>query len=186
MSRKMLWRWRRNPLRRRSDRAEAWLGVATVVVLAVGAPAAGAATGAGVSSALLRSAEGVSPATAVLEESLPVPDGGGPGGARYLAEVRWTGPDGEARSGEAWVGAGAEPGGSVPVWVDADGELRDPPLTPAAAYTAGALLGGSAAAGVCLVALGVRGGACARLDAGRARRWEREWARVAPQWSPRA
>ncbi|MGW3728091.1 Rv1733c family protein, partial [Streptomyces sp. NPDC000851] len=36
------WRWRRNPLRRRSDVVEAWTALAVAVLLLLGAPLAGA------------------------------------------------------------------------------------------------------------------------------------------------
>jgi hypothetical protein len=39
------WRWRRNPLRRRSDVVEAWTALAVAVLLLVGAPLAGALAG---------------------------------------------------------------------------------------------------------------------------------------------
>ncbi|GAA4079707.1 hypothetical protein [Streptomyces shaanxiensis] len=37
-SRALLWRWRRNALKRRSDVVEAWLGVAAVAMLLLSAP----------------------------------------------------------------------------------------------------------------------------------------------------
>src|SRR5690606_29315652 len=36
-----LWRWRGNPLCRRSDRQEAWLSLCAALLIAVGAPLAG-------------------------------------------------------------------------------------------------------------------------------------------------
>lgn len=39
-----LWRWRRNPLKRRSDIAEAWAALPVLLVLLIAAPTAGLAT----------------------------------------------------------------------------------------------------------------------------------------------
>ncbi|MER7187064.1 3-deoxy-7-phosphoheptulonate synthase, partial [Streptomyces hyaluromycini] len=39
------WRWRQNPLRRKSDVVEAWIALAVAVLLGVAAPLAGALTG---------------------------------------------------------------------------------------------------------------------------------------------
>ncbi|MEU1129076.1 hypothetical protein ABZ383_04310, partial [Streptomyces sp. NPDC005900] len=36
-----LWRWRHNPLRRRTDLAEAWLALAALVLIVVAAPLVG-------------------------------------------------------------------------------------------------------------------------------------------------
>ena len=40
-----LWRWRRNPLRRTTDLAEAWLAFAALLLVLVGAPVVGVVVG---------------------------------------------------------------------------------------------------------------------------------------------
>ncbi|WP_326595770.1 Rv1733c family protein [Streptomyces sp. NBC_01803] len=178
-----LWRWRRNPLRRRCDVAEAWIGLLTGVVMAVGAPVAGAAALTGGTEAMLDDAREARRATAVVAAAYEAvtPSGVGP-----LGTVRWTEPDGTVGTGMTRLAPGAEPGTRMTVWLDEGGALRGAPPSPAVARTSGVLLGAGAAGGVCLLALGVRGGARGRLDAGRAARWEREWAKIAPRWSGHA
>lgn len=51
-------RWRRNPLRRGTEVAEAWTGVATAVLIAVGGPAAGATTAVAVEHDALHQSQG--------------------------------------------------------------------------------------------------------------------------------
>ncbi|MGK5531728.1 Rv1733c family protein [Streptomyces sp. URMC 129] len=178
-----LWRWRRNPLRRRCDVAEAWVGLAAGVLMVVGAPAAGAAALTGSAEAMLREAREARRTTAVVTD---VHDTVTVSGVGPLGTVRWTSADGTPRTGMTRLPPGVTAGARVTVWLDGDGAPRGAPPSPAAAWAAGALLGTGVAGGVCLLALGARGGARSRLDARRSARWEREWAEIAPRWSRRA
>jgi hypothetical protein len=92
------------------------------------------------------------------------------------------GRDGTEHTGPISVRRPAAAGSAVQVWVDADGQSVDEPAQPLGAVLAGA----GAAAGVLTA-----GGALVYLlwSAVRAltgavndRRWEREWARVEPEW----
>ncbi|WP_326600319.1 Rv1733c family protein [Streptomyces sp. NBC_01803] len=189
-----LWRWRRNPLRRRSDIAEAWLGLATGLVIAVGAPLAGAATTIGTAHVMLAPGADLNETAALVTGSADEAGGAGadadtvgyPAHGREVVTVDWTTPNGTTGTGSAWADADAEPGDRVTVWLDDTGGLREPPVATTTAWAAGVLLGASAAAGFCLMAVATRAGLQNRLDTRRTAAWERAWAEVAPGWSQHA
>lgn len=101
-------------------------------------------------------------------------------GSRVLA--RWQSPDGDRRTGRVAAADGLDKGSTVRVWVDRNGRLSGPPATQrqaAAAGTSVAVAGWLVAA--CVLVLFH---ACLRrlLNRCRSRAWEREWARVEPEW----
>ncbi|MYW43591.1 hypothetical protein GT346_09660, partial [Streptomyces sp. SID161] len=53
---KGLWRWRRNPLRRTTDLAEAWVALVALLLITVAAPVIGCLVGASTGASLQRSA----------------------------------------------------------------------------------------------------------------------------------
>lgn len=187
------WRWRRNPLRRRSDVVEAWTVLVVAVLLFVVAPLAGVAAG------LRAHDEAGSLATRQRAERRQVRAqviGGPPERVSavaddrehpYRAEVRWAEPGKGTRMAWARVPAGTRTGDTVPVWLDARGRGVAPPASDAAvrqhAVTVGVCAAGGAAAVILL------GHALERRIALRHRlaEWEREWARTGPRWTqPRA
>lgn len=182
-----LWRWRRNALRRGSDRAEGWSVLAAAVLLGVGAPAVGAVTATGVQDAMLRQSQDWRRTSAVLTEDAPH----GPesvyaesGDGRVRATVRWTA-DGATRHGDALVDPGSRSGTRTTIWLDRNGALKGKPATPTEAITQGAVLGALAATGTGLVTLGGLWSVRFLLDARRDRQWEREWAEIDPRWGSR-
>ncbi|ARQ67910.1 Rv1733c family protein [Streptomyces marincola] len=179
-----LWRWRRNPLRRRTDVAEAWLSLAAGLVLVAGAPAAGVGTALAVGDALLAGQGAAQPQRAEVIGRAAVPVVAGAAG-RAHAEVRWTGRDGVVRVAHARVDAGAEPGSRVTVWTDDRGRLTGAPATRSEAWLGAGLAGAGVAACVGVAAVGARNAARGRLDARRAAAWERAWAEAAPRWGRR-
>lgn len=182
------WRWRRNPLRRRSDVVEAWTVLAVAVLLFVGAPLTGAAVGwwrydnAQARAAAQRAER--HRVSALLVETAPavVPS---PQGARrptFRVKVRWTEPGKGARTGEALVPAGGQRGDRVDVWLDAHGRNVGPPVSAGVIWQHALTTGASTAAGVVAVVLAwyltVR-----RITAGRRlAEWERDWAHTGPEW----
>ncbi|MEW2114353.1 hypothetical protein AB0945_04025 [Streptomyces sp. NPDC005474] len=185
------WRWRRNPLRRRSDVVEAWTVLVLAVLLFVGAPLIGVVAA--------RWADDEGRATAAEQRAerhhvravavagagagaLPVP-----AGRQYLYRVRvlWTEPGAGSRTATAHVPAGTRRGDAVDLWLDARGRTVAPP--PGAV----AVRQHSVAVGIC--ATGVTAGLVllARTALRRTvvqRRlgeWERAWARTGPEWTGR-
>ncbi|MFB7289720.1 Rv1733c family protein [Actinacidiphila glaucinigra] len=185
--RAVFWRWRRNPLRRRCDVVEACTGVAAALLIAAGAPAAGAATAVAVEHSELRRSQGTHLATAFLTEdaakAVENPYTGSIG--KVLTPVRWTAPDGSTRTGLARVEPGSPAGSPATVWLDADGRLQQNRLTPAQAEAQGVVFGTVAAAGACALVLAGRWVVRLRIDRHRAAAWAREWEETGPSWGHR-
>ncbi|MEV0239704.1 hypothetical protein AB0I06_07140 [Streptomyces sp. NPDC050674] len=180
-----LWRWRRNPLKRRADRLEAWvvLGVWLLTVF-VGA-AAGAAVSRSVEDGLAQERATWRPVAARLAERAPgAPAGAAPASRaeRVWATARWNAPDGSEHSGLLRVPAGSAAGTPVMVWTDPDGRQVTRPVTVAQARVRAWLTGG--AAGVCAAAVPLVAGRAlrSRLERRRLDRWDVEWARFGPMW----
>ena len=178
VGRVLLWRVRRNPLKRRSDVAEAWIAMAAAAVLLLMVPAVGVVTaGVGERSALDQ-AEGLHRTAARLVENAPATPSRFSGMAddRVRATVRWTMPDGSFRTGEVSVAAGSKAGSSSTVWLDDAGRLRPAPPTSAQAKSQGAALGAATGAGVCVLVAGIWWVVRERLEVRRRTQWDRAWA----------
>ncbi|WP_371660027.1 hypothetical protein [Streptomyces sp. NBC_00280] len=175
------WRWRRNPLRRRSDVVEAWVVLVTSVVMAAGMPLAGALSSVRVGSVLLQQRQERHRTSAVLAEDAGDP---GPGTyARTWAVVRWTAPGDTVRTAGVRVAAGSSAGTRTVIWTDGQGRLVSAPLTPGRAVALSAFAGTLAASGVALLLLAGRRAVRMGLDRHRAGQWERTWALTGPRWS---
>ncbi|MFJ8114253.1 hypothetical protein [Streptomyces sp. NPDC096132] len=174
-SRMWLWRWRRNPLKRRSDALEAWIGVVVLLTApAVGVTAAGAAE-----RSALGQARGLHHVTAeLIEDATVVPSrlSGTPGGNQARATVRWTTPRGFSASGRASVAAGSKAGSHTTVWLDDADRIQPAPPTTVQAKWHGIALGAASGVGTSVLVLGAWCVARMRLDARRRTQWERAWA----------
>ncbi|MFJ2645659.1 hypothetical protein ACIO1C_02790 [Streptomyces sp. NPDC087420] len=178
------WRWRRNPLRRRSDAVEAWM-LPTVWALALTvAVVAGLLAGQGVRSAAdgHRALRHSTPAVLLADTPVAPASAGRPNGA-VLAPVRWKAPDGAARTGRISVPGGRPAGSTVRIWVDAGGRPAPPPATRDEAAFHAVILGGLAGLASGGTVLGFGALARHRLYRRRMLRWSREWDRIAPEWS---
>jgi hypothetical protein len=185
------WRWRRNPLRRRSDVFEAWTALVVAVLLFVGAPLAGAI------AAWWAHDEARAVATAQRAErhkvraevvgrtpdALPSVEGGRQ--HAYRVTVRWTEPGTAARTATARVPAGTHHGDMVDVWFDSKGRSVPPPPDETAVWQHTLTIGACASGGA--VAVVVLGQSVVRSVATRHRlaEWEREWTLTEPQWTRR-
>ncbi|MEU6682337.1 hypothetical protein [Streptomyces sp. NPDC046832] len=173
----VFWRWRRNPLRRSSDIAEAWIAVAAAAVLLLVVPVVGVVTaGAGERSALDR-AQGLHRTAARLVEDAPATPTrfSGLADGQVPAAVRWRVPDGSSRTGVTSVPAGGKAGSSTTVWLDGAGRLRAAPPTPAQARSQGAALGAATGAGVCVLVAGMWWAVRVRLAARQRAQWDLAW-----------
>jgi hypothetical protein len=174
-----LWRWRRNPLRRRADKVEAWV----VLALWTGTVLAGVLAGLGaarsVEQGLARERAEWRPVVAHLTERAPA----SPGGAeRVWAEVSWRAADGSAHDGQVRVVRGSAAGAPVTVWTDPRGRLVSKPVTVAQAHLRGVLLGALAGLSAAVVPFVAGRAVCGRLERRRLDQWETEWARFDPLW----
>ncbi|MCI3279280.1 Rv1733c family protein [Streptomyces cylindrosporus] len=174
-----LWRWRANPLRRRDDVLEAWLVLAVWAVVAVGGTLAGAVTARAADDVFTQQRAERTPVQAVVVSDAAQ---SAARGYRSLVTVRWTRPDGSARTDTTVVSASPKAGARMEVWTNAKGELTTAPPSPAGAALEAAFLGASAALAATGLAAGAGAAARWRLDRRREDRWGREWDTVGPRW----
>ncbi|WP_406129566.1 hypothetical protein [Streptomyces sp. NBC_00989] len=173
------WRWRRNPLRRRSYLVEAWIVLAAWLIALAGSLLAGLMTADAVHRRLDQQRAERRPITAVLTEraagstsAQAVDD------SHVWATVRWTIPDGLTRTGRTKVRPGAPRGTPVTIWADRQGRLVSKPLAPGEAELQADWTGVLAAVGAAVVVFGGTQLARTGLERRRLKGWEEEWARV--------
>jgi hypothetical protein len=178
-----LWRWRPNPLRRRSDRVEAWIVVFTWVCVLLAGVLAGRGAAAAVEHGLALRDAASHPVQAVLTENAAVVPQTAPeyGDGSVWAKVRWTAA-GATHAGLARVEPGVKAGTRVTVWTGRSGELVPQPATAEQvrmqSVLVGSLAGLGAGAGVLVCGWLARG----RLERQRMQAWDREWESVGPRW----
>ncbi|MFF7281014.1 DUF3592 domain-containing protein [Streptomyces griseorubiginosus] len=185
------WRWRRNPLRRRSDVVEAWTVLAVALLLLLVAPLAGAVLGwwahddARATAAEQRAERHRVRAevTGRVPDSPPAVQGGRE--RSYRVTVRWTEAGGVTKTATARVPAGTDQGDKVDVWFDSQGRGVAPPPDETAVWQHTLTMGACGAGGAIAVIL--LGHSLVRAAANRHRlaEWERDWALTEPQWTRR-
>jgi hypothetical protein len=174
-----------NPLRRASDRAEAWIRAGLLVIFLTAGPMAAlgveqwtthpAGTGSGgqphsVQAVLLQ------PATAPAGPARAAP------GAQVWVRARWESPGGSVRTGEVPAPAGAPVGTALPVWLNASGQVTGPPqrgeFAMAAVITAVMTLAVTALALLVVLRL-----IQCFLNWRRLAAWEDAWRATGPRWT---
>ncbi|MDH6219214.1 Rv1733c family protein [Streptomyces pseudovenezuelae] len=180
-----LWRWRRNPLKRRADSVETWVVLGTWLVTVLAGVLAGLAATQSVEQGLARervewrAVEGhlteKAPGTAAEHSSASTAD-------RVWGKVRWTAPDGSSHTGQVRVRPGSTVGTEVTVWTDPQGHLVTKPATAAEAQLRADLIGVLVGAGAALVPFVCGRMVCGRLERRRMAQWDAEWAGFDPLW----
>ncbi|MFF4500391.1 hypothetical protein [Streptomyces sp. NPDC001401] len=174
------WRWRRNPLKRRSDVIEAWVVLAAWVLAVSVAVLAGLVTTGAVGRDLDRERAERQEVSAVVTKDAAdaTPSAREARPPQAWATVRWTAPDGSTHTHRTQVPSGTRAGTHVVVWTDRHNNLASEPLAPADAIFRATLVGG-------LVAIGAGGAVwgCGRITRGclarqRLRHWDEEWERI--------
>jgi hypothetical protein len=183
-----LWRWRRNPLKRRADTVEAWVLLAAWTLTVLAGVLAGLATARTVEQGMARERVEWRPVVALLTEQAPGARdsrAGTSSGTSVWAEVRWSAPDGAAHTGQARVRPGSGVGTPVTVWTDPRGRLVTRPATASEARTRAVLVGGLA--GGCAASVPFFAGRAlrSRMESTRIDQWGYEWARFGPLWGGR-
>ncbi|GHD06030.1 hypothetical protein GCM10010313_23660 [Streptomyces violarus] len=188
-----LWRWRRNPLCRATDLAEAWVALAALLLILLVAPVAGFLVGGAAQDTLQQSvrtqheARRLVTATVIRKldrsplDADPETSTGRDLRNRVLAD--WTAPDGTAHQGPVLAGLkDPQQGDRFRIWTDRHGRMVARPLDSATASTH-AVLGGIGAA---LAAGGlVEGGRRLivwRMVRRRYARWDQAWDKAGPDW----
>jgi hypothetical protein len=180
-----LWRWRRNPLRRRVDAVEAWVVLgAWLVTLAAGVLAGLTATGA-VEDGLARERAEWREVVALVTDKVPgtaSDHSARTSGEKVWGKVRWTAPDGTRHTGQVRVAPGSAAGTAVTVWTDPHGHLVTRPPTPSQARLRSALIGALVGLSTAAVPFAAGRVLCGRLERRRMSQWDEEWARFGPRW----
>ncbi|MFD9094305.1 hypothetical protein [Streptomyces collinus] len=188
-----LWRWRRNPLRRATDLAEAWLALAALVLVTVAAPVIGSLAGAAAEDSLQRTVREQRHSRHLVTATVVRLLGGAPAdadpdtgaahdsGRRVLAD--WTAPDGTAHHGAALARLKSpRPGDHFSLWTDPHGRMTTRPLDSPTATTHAVLAGlGAALLTAGLVEAGRRL-VVWRMVRRRYARWDQAWDRAGPDW----
>jgi hypothetical protein len=173
-----LWRWRRNPLKRRADAVEAWVVLGAWVLTVLAGVLAGWAAARSVEDGLARERVEWRPTAGRLTEQAPgKASARASSGDQVWAKVGWTGPDGSAHTGQVRVAPGSAAGTPVTIWTDRRGRLVTEPTTVAQAQVRASVVGGLA--GVAVAGLPFAGGRVlrGRLERRRVEQWGVEWAR---------
>jgi hypothetical protein len=177
----------RNPLRRGYDRLEtAVLTVLAAAFLAAAPFAAQASADAAWSAA--HQAQAVQQAS---RHQMPAVVGTLSAGDGYAvgqseAQVRWTAPDGQARTGYELLPSDTRIGAIVRVWTDSGGQLTVAPLHGSQVANQAGLAGVSGVATLALVAAAAGILTLRVLDRRRMAAWETEWRSTGPRWTTRA
>ncbi|MFC9685578.1 hypothetical protein [Streptomyces sp. NPDC056948] len=180
-----LWRWRRNPLKRRADRVEAWVVLGVWTLTAFVGVLAGTTVSRSVEDGLARERVEWRPLVARLDERAPgraSENGGVSRTEQVWAKATWTAEDGSAHSGQLRVPVGSAAGTPVTVWTDPEGRQVTRPVTESQAHVRAFLIG--SVAGIGGAALPLVGGRALRrrLERGRMDQWDAEWSRFGPMW----
>ncbi|MFF7929753.1 hypothetical protein [Streptomyces sp. NPDC007940] len=181
-----LWRWRRNPLRRRADVLEAWVVLGAWLLTMVAGVLAGLGVCRAVEHQMARERVEWRPVVAHLSQRAPgTADPGTSSGERVWGEVAWIGADGSAHTGQVRVDPGSTQGTAVTVWTDARGRLMTQPATEGQAEIRGAMIGGLV--GISTAAVPFVGGRVlrGRMERRRLERWDTDWAHFGPLWGGR-
>ncbi|MFF7206178.1 hypothetical protein [Streptomyces sp. NPDC008141] len=189
-SRVLLWRWRRNPLRRRTDLLQAWIALSLFLATLAATPAAtvlAKETAHRHYQQAARHQAGTRHATpAVLVDDAPRHPEPGSDEAKhalYPVTVRFTDPRGHTRTAESDVRPGLPADSAIRVWVSDEGKITDPPLTPQQIHsrTMGCAL--LAAMTVPLAGAALYGYASRRLERRNLAAWDKDWIHTAPLWT---
>jgi F0F1-type ATP synthase membrane subunit c/vacuolar-type H+-ATPase subunit K len=187
-----LWRWRRNPLRRGSDVAEALVALAAALLIAVGTPLCGLLVGSSVHSSMARVvAEQHQQRTLVTATVIrtmphppvdPDPETSTERDAHRPVVAGWSAPDGTQKSGVVRVARDHAPGSHFRTWIDADGNVVPRPLDESTAATQATLAGVGAGAVTAGLVEGARRLLVWRMVNRRYARWDRAWEAAGRDW----
>ncbi|MFF1640708.1 hypothetical protein ACFVXA_24395 [Streptomyces sp. NPDC058246] len=181
-----MWRWRRNPLRRSTDRVEAWAVLISGLVLVVGAPVVGVATGMTVTASGPRPPADWHRVSAVLTQKAPAPstpsEVNNSNYEQVKAAVQWHAADGSSHRGFTWVRPNSAAGSRTTIWLDDAGMLREDPVQEVQTQSRALALGTAAATGTAALAVGAYALVRVRLSKRNASQVEREWGVIGPEW----
>lgn len=187
-----VWRWRRNPLRRRTDRLEAWVALVAALLIVLGATSAGWLTGRAAQGALLETVRiqhqqrhlvWVTVDRLISRAPLdPDPETSSQRDAHRRVLGRWTARDGSAHLGQLAAPRPVETGERFRIWTDDRGRVVPRPMDTGTAGAHAVLAGLGTTAGVGMMIEGARRMIVWQLMVRRFRRWDQEWKRAGQDW----
>jgi hypothetical protein len=179
----------RNPLRRGTDRVEAWIRIALVLAFLIGAPLAfgGAERWAGSVAPTAAHAQqaGERRVTATVLQGAPSGSDSFTVVSLSWVKARWAVPGGAVRTGYVEAPAGSRAGSTVPVWLDGSGTPTEPPWPRDQARSWTFMIAVLAPILLALLLLAVMGLFGHVLHRRRLAGWEHAWSAVGPQWTRR-
>lgn len=186
-----LWRWRGNPLCRRSDRREAWLALGAMILVVIVAPLVGWLGASVAHGSLLKTAEEhqrvrhhVWATAESVQDRAPLdsdPESASHHDRRHVV-AHWAGPDGSSHKNTVTTQNRVQPGERFRIWTDADGMVTSRPMSPQTASSYAALAGLAAGAGAVGTVEAGRRLAMRQLLRRRYALWDAEWSRIGPDW----
>ncbi|KIZ17066.1 hypothetical protein [Streptomyces natalensis] len=187
-----VWRWRHNPLRRPTDRLEAWVALAAALLIAVGATTVGRLTGQTADEALQQAARAQHQERHLVWATVdrlasrapldPDPETSSQRDAHRRAIARWTAWDHSEHLGQISTPRPVDPGDHLRIWTDGHGRVVPRPMDTSTARTHAVLAGLGSAAAVGGLVEGGRRLLVWRLMVRRFRRWDRAWERAGQDW----
>ena len=179
----------KNPLRRRTDRIEAWITAGLLAAFLVGAPLFSVAAGRWVQHGGLleqRAQQSWHQVPAVLLKTAPVQPTlylRASWNTDVLASARWTGPGGRQLTGKVPVAPGTLAGRRLEVWVSRSGQPTVAPLPNSELVRR--VVGAKVLAPLILAVfmLGVGGVVRWLMNRHRMAAWETGWAYTGPRWT---
>ncbi|MER8032147.1 hypothetical protein ABTZ78_24665 [Streptomyces bauhiniae] len=182
--RRWLWRWRRNPLRRRADVVEGWVLVGAWLLTLLAGTVAGLVAAQAVEHDVAHERAASHPMVAYVVAHAPGRSGARSStGERVWAEVRWTAADGSPRTGQVRVTPGAATGAPVAIWTDDHDRLANRPATPTEATVRAAFIGTLTATAAAAAPYAAGRLLLTHLERHRLSLWATEWSRLGPQWT---
>ncbi|MER6330635.1 hypothetical protein ABT298_15195 [Streptomyces sp. NPDC001034] len=187
-----LWRWRRNPLCRATDLAEAWVALVALVLIAVVAPAIGALVGFAAQDSLQQAARAeqhthhlvtATVVRALGKEPEGDPDSRGTRQVRTRVVADWAAPDGSTHRGPVLTDLKSPHAGDhFGLWTDPRGRITTRPLDSVTATTHAVLAGFGAALVAAALVETARRLTLWRMVRRRYAHWEQAWDRAGPDW----
>lgn len=179
-----------NPVRRGTDRAEAWFRIWMLVFFLIAAPVTTVGVTHWTDLTMARQAHAQLAREHLVTAFLLTPAAGSSqlpdaGTAMSWAPARWTGPDGTRWAGAVQVPSGARKGTAVRVWTDDRGRLTAPPIARSQIVSRLITVAVLTPIAVALLLLTVTGLVHRALERRRLAAWEADWTTVEPQWTRR-
>jgi hypothetical protein len=177
----------RNPLRRRSDRVEAYIFGGLLVIAAVGAPVGAITVSDWAHAAAARAAQAEAQTWRQLPAVLLAPPRATGNGYSMSgtspALAQWTTPGGRQHTGQVIVPADMLKGTVTTIWTDQSGDAASPPLTQAEVAEQGTFAALVTVALVLLACLLTALATRVVVDRRRMAAWTADWAVTAPMWT---